>query len=170
MIKITQPHVWSNTAYAIAGIASLILLKSAVLFAGFMILAFTSWMGHWKGGKWWIGDWMGMYVAFSAIILFNLGVSLAWWFIAPLVALWAWFYHKETFLRIGITGGFAVITAYFSFVNIIPSIILFAVAFAIRQSAPNMNDKYYNLCHSLWHLLTAVAMFLLVYNMLTLMN
>jgi hypothetical protein len=166
MSKATHFHVLSNFAYAMVGVASLILLNSLTLFLGFIILAFTSRMGHWKGGKWWIADWIGMYVAFLAIILFNLGVSLAWWFIAPLVALWAWYYHTDSFIRIGAFGAVAIISAYFAFINIVPSIILFAIAFAVRQSAPSMENKYYNITHSIWHILTALAMFFLVYNLI----
>jgi hypothetical protein len=150
-------HIWSNLAYLIAGL----FMGSTVMMIGMFALAFTSFMGHWKGGKWWIADWVGMYLAFTSVIFVHLGIPLLWLLFAPVIAWATYKYHKTSFVRIGIVGALAVLSAYLAGINVLPAIITFGVAFGIRQLTPNMDDKYYDICHSIWHILTATGRWML---------
>jgi len=47
-------------------------------------------------------------------------------------------------------------------VPIVLPLIIFGLALLIRQQAPEMEDKYYNLCHGTWHVLTAAGMLFLI--------
>ena len=152
-------HIWTNVAYLIAG---LIAWQIDITFA-FIVLALSSFMGHWKGGKWWIADWAGMYVSFSAILLHNIGWG---WAIFPLVPISFYITFKylddSLYFLIGTLWIVATFTAFIVGVPILPSVIIFGLALLIRQQAPKMEDKYYNLCHGVWHVMTATGMLLLI--------
>ena len=152
-------HIWTNIAYAIAG---LIAWQIDIAFA-FTVLAVTSFMGHWKGGKWWIADWAGMYVAFSSIILHNLGWAGAIFPLIPILFYVTFKYlNQNNYILIGVFWLVATFVAFLAGVPILPSVIVFVLALLIRQHAPEMEDRYYNLCHGTWHILTAIGMLLLI--------
>jgi hypothetical protein len=152
-------HIWTNVAYLIAG---LIAWQIDIAFA-FTVLAVTSFMGHWKGGKWWIADWAGMYVAFSAIILHNLGWVGPIFVLAPILLYLTLNYLREAqYLLIGLLWLMSMFIAFTAGVPIVLPLIIFGLALLIRQQAPEMEDKYYNLCHGTWHILTAIGMLLLI--------
>jgi uncharacterized membrane protein YuzA (DUF378 family) len=152
-------HIWTNIAYVIAGLAA---WQIDITFA-FILLGFTSFMGHWKGGKWWIADWAGMYTAFIAIILHNFELIGPIFVLAPIIFYITFKYLDDTYyFLVGVLWFISIFVAVLIGINAIPSIIMFALALLIRQQAPEMEDKYYNLCHGTWHMLTAIGMLLLV--------
>jgi hypothetical protein len=152
-------HIWTNIAYAIAG---LVAWQIDITFA-FTVLAVTSFMGHWKGGKWWLADWAGMYVAFSAIILHNLGWAGAIFPLIPILFYITFKYlNQNNYILIGVFWLVATFTAFMTGVPIVLPLIIFGLALLIRQQAPEMEDKYYNLCHGTWHVLTAAGMLFLI--------
>lgn len=152
-------HIWTNIAYVLAGLAA---WQIDITFA-FILLGMTSFMGHWKGEEWWLADWAGMYIAFGAIILHNLGWVGPIFILSPIILYSTLKYLREAqYFLIGILWLIATFTAFLAGVPVLPSIIIFGLALWIRQQAPEMEDKNYNLCHGTWHVLTAIGMLLLI--------
>jgi len=153
-----KPDDYSNIAYLLAGIW--LLFTGAILPAiGLFTIAFGSFMAHQYGGKWWKTDWYAMNVAFGSIIAFNTGW---WWVMIPSVLLilkdkW----YVENYVLLGIYWVASVASAYYAGVNIIPAIILFALALGIRQWG---HENHYQHTHSLWHALTAIGFVLLTFT------
>jgi hypothetical protein len=152
-------HIWSNLAYLIAGF----FMGSWWLLLSMAFMAFTSFMGHWKGGQWWIWDWAGMYVVFSSVILFHIGVAYLIPLIIPLITyITLKWLDDSLYILVGVLWLASVFVSFLYGVSVLPAIIVFAIALLVRQLAPEMEGKYYDICHSIWHVLTATGIFLLV--------
>ena len=152
-------HIWTNVAYVLVG---LVAWQIDITFA-FIFLGITSFMGHWKGEEWWLADWAGMYIAFGAIILHNLGWVGPIFVLSPIILYLTLKYMEESqYFLIGTLWLISMFIAFITGVPIMLSLIIFGLALFIRQQAPEMEDKYYNLCHGTWHVLTAIGMLLLV--------
>ena len=149
--------VWSNIAYVIAG---LLLWDNPVICISMIALGASSAMAHWKGGFWWRMDWATMYLSFGAICLHNFGIP-------PLLsvnlgALGGTFGYDNYYL-FGTLFAVTILSAYLIGISVIIPLALFALALAFQRYAEShMGTKTYEIYHSLWHVLTATSMYLLV--------
>lgn len=153
-------HVYSNVAYLIAGILS----GSVVVAVGMTLLFIGSFLGHWRGGNWWKADWIGMYLAFLSIIFHHAGLPEAFYITAPAVVALTLYEFQESYFLVGLLWLISIVASYFAGVNVVPAILLYAIGLSWRQLHPSQNNKWYDLCHSMWHLCTAGAMALSVYQ------
>lgn len=153
-------HVLTNLAYGVAGTA---LLLTGALWAGIglITLGICSWIGHDRGGYWWFLDWAGMYLAFISIIAQNLGYGWVALFLYPIVIAVTLEHRLDSVLLIGVLLAASLITGFMAGASVFVSILLFAVAFLVRQ-LPGKTSVAYNILHGLWHLFTAAAMIFLV--------
>lgn len=152
-------HIWSNIVYVMAGAAT----GSIELFFAFFLLGASSFVAHWKGGDWWEADWAGMYIAFTAIILFNFGVGM---WIFPLTPLIIWLTYtkleESTYLYIGTLFIISMFSSYVAATAFLPALGAFTLAYYLRQRQPEIDKPGYNLFHSFWHVFSAIGMYFLV--------
>lgn len=139
-----------------------------MLFAGAMVpgvglifLGIGSFLGHQYGGKWWAMDWVGMYVAFAAIICHNL--ELSWLWLVP-IAGFAYKWGADKYIATALLWLGAVASAYYAGLPVLAPIIGFAIAFGCQRLAETSSHESlrYQAFHSLWHLVTATAMVFVV--------
>lgn len=154
-----RPDDWSNVAYVIGAAC---LYQTPALALAMIFLGFTSFMAHWKGGNWWAWDWSGMWLVFSAVTLHNFGLS-------PLLSIpigyLGYKYGVDEYMTFGGLFVVTVVSAFLAGVAILLPLGLFAVAFAFQryaEAAGNHNSTRYQIFHSIWHLITAVAIVLLI--------
>lgn len=155
----SHAHVWSNGAFIIAAIV--LAVKGHFLPAtGLFVLGVSSWIGHLKGGKWWLLDWAGMYVSFLSIIAYHLDIPYTW-VIWPFV-IWATIrFRFESIPMIGILLSVSLLLAYHAETYYLLSIVYFFLALMFRKMT-NDYDEEYNIFHSAWHVLAAIAYVALV--------
>ena len=144
-----KPEAWSNITYIILGVVW-ILTGFVTLGIYAILLGLTSAYSHHTRD--WMPDWAMMYVMFTGLILYLTGnpVELAL-FAIPLT-------H---YLRPHLLDNFALIgvLALISFVlseNTWLVLAIFSVGFIIRQVG---EVRYFQLLHSLWHLITAIGIY-----------
>ena len=152
-------HIWSNLTYLIVGF----FMGSWWLFLAMAFLAFTSFMGHWKGGKWWSWDWAGMYVMFISIILHNFGLPFLIPLIIPIVTfLTLRFFGGNNYWAVGLIWVSAVASSFFAGIALLPILLTFGLGLYLRQRAPEIGVGWYDTFHSLWHVFTSIGMKLMV--------
>lgn len=153
-----KPDDWSNLAYILAGL-TLAIQQAYVPAFGLIFLGIASYIGHIEGGDWWLVDWAGMYLAMSAILLYNIGHPLYFWAVMAPIVLGTLVFRFDSFVFTGALWCAVVGSAYMAGLPIIIPIILFAIAFAFRQLGQVRN---YQFNHSVWHLMTATGFYMLV--------
>jgi hypothetical protein len=83
--------------------------------------------------------------------------------LSPIILYLTLKYLREAqYFLVGTLWLIATFVAFITGVPIMLPLIIFGLALFIRQQAPEMEDKYYNLCHGTWHVLTAIGMLLLI--------
>jgi hypothetical protein len=160
MIKI-QPDDWSNFAYLLGGFY-LLMEFAPVPGIALILLAIGSYLAHVHGGKWWIADWAAMYLTFSAVTIHNL--ELSWLWLIPVAGV-AYKWGTENYVLFATFFLASVISAHVAGLAIIPSLLLFGAGFACQryaEAAQDHNSKRYQLLHPTWHILTMIAIVLLV--------
>ena len=151
-----KPAAWSNSAYLIAGLA-LYQVPAIAIFTA--LLGVFSFMAHHRGVKWWAADWAGMYLVFSAIALHHCGIS-PWLAIIP--AGIGFRYGVGNYIAFGIVWVLAMASAQYAGISIIIPAIIFAAALACQINAGRHGSARYNILHSAWHILAAIAIYLIV--------
>ena len=156
-----KPDDWSNIAYLLGGIY-LLLNFSLVPGIAMILLALGSYVAHVRGGKWWVADWVGMYLTFSAVAIHNLELSWLWLItVAGIAYKWG---TENYFLFAGFVFA-GILSAYLAGVAIWLPLVLFGVGLACQryaEAAGNHNSTRYQIFHSIWHFITAVAIVLLI--------
>lgn len=156
-----KPDDWSNISYVIGGLY-LLMNFSPVPGAALILLGIGSFLGHVRGGKWWVADWVGMYLTFTAIIIHNL--ELSWLWLIP-VALLSYKWGTDNYILFAMFFIVSVISAYFAKLAIILPVMLFCVALVCQryaEASSNHNSKRYQIFHSIWHVITLIAILLLI--------
>lgn len=148
--------VWSNIVYVIAGI---LLWETPFIALSMIVLGITSALAHLKGGWYWKLDWASMWLVFSAIALHPVGLSP----LAVIFALIGYKYGLDNYIAFSFVWAWAVLSAHLSGVPVLLPIGIFSVALGFQLYAEaNWGTKTYEICHSVWHILTAIAIYLLV--------
>jgi hypothetical protein len=165
-------HIISNLAYISAGVwlwnTDIFLSLSTIL------LGLVSWVAHAKGGNYWKGDWIAMYLCFTALLLHNQGEYL---YISTLsVALLAlglnsFFTFRDFYvgyIYIGVLFTLSYVSYFLTGGDVLQGImggISFAIGLGIRQYGhtreEELTDKLTNAAHSLWHVFTAAGIVLI---------
>lgn len=156
-----KPDDWSNIAYVIGGLY-LLMNFSPVPGVALMLLAIGSFIAHLKGGKWWVADWVGMYLTFGAIITHNL--ELSWLWLVPVAGI-AYKWGTDNYPLFAALWTASVVASYLAGVAITIPLILFGVGLICQRAAEASDDhesETYQILHSIWHVLTMVAIILLV--------
>ena len=164
----------TNVAYAIAGIALLFLAPVSqiwVMALLLVVLAYGSYLGHAKGGKLWALDWAGMGLVFGGLIAYAQSASPINQILAALVG-GGFAYaleHYEDYLdknlryaAIILLWILAVVNLYDYGHNVVPGVIIFAIAIAIRQYGEKHDDSENEIMHGWWHIITAIGFVLLI--------
>jgi hypothetical protein len=152
-----KPDDTSNIAYIIAGFALAVGGVYVPAF-GLIFLGVTSYVAHVRGGDWWYSDWAGMYLAMTAIILYNIGHPFYFWLVALPIVYLTLRYAFVSYVLVGAMWCAVVASAYAIGIAVVVPIIIFALALAIRQWG---HDDHYQITHSIWHILTATGFYLL---------
>jgi hypothetical protein len=148
--------VWSNIAYVIAG---LLLWETPFISMSMIALGITSALAHAKGGWYWKLDWASMWLVFSAIALHPFGLS----YLAVIFALIGYKYGVDNYIAFSFVWALSVLSAHLSGVPVLFPVTIFAVALVSQLYAESeYGTKTYEIYHSIWHVLTAIAIYLLV--------
>ena len=144
-----KPEAWSNIAYVILGV---VWIATGYILLGIyaILLGLASAYSHHTGD--WMPDWAMMYVMFTGLILYLTGEPVA----SALILIPMTYY-----LRPHLLGNFALIglLALISFLlseNTWLVLAIFTIGFVLRQIG---EVRYYQLLHSLWHLITAIGLY-----------
>jgi hypothetical protein len=148
--------VWSNIAYVIAG---LLLWETPFIAMSMIALGITSALAHAKGGWYWKLDWASMWLVFSAIALHPFGLS----YLAVIFALIGYKYGVDNYIAFSFVWALSVLSAHLSGVDVLLPVVIFAITLIRQRYAErNFNTTTYEIYHSIWHVLTAIAIYLLV--------
>jgi hypothetical protein len=148
--------VWSNIAYVIAG---LLLWETPFISMSMIALGITSALAHAKGGWYWKLDWSAMFGTFGAIALHPFGLS----YLAVIFALIGYKYGVDNYIAFSFVWALSVLSAHLSGVPVLFPITIFAVALVSQLYAESeYGTTTYEIYHSIWHVLTAIAIYLLV--------
>jgi hypothetical protein len=148
--------VWSNIAYVIAG---LLLWETPFISMSMIALGITSALAHAKGGWYWKLDWSAMFGTFGAIALHPFGLS----YLAVIFALIGYKYGVDNYIAFSFVWALSVLSAHLSGVDVLLPVVIFAITLIRQRYAErNFNTTTYEIYHSIWHVLTAIAIYLLV--------
>jgi hypothetical protein len=148
--------VWSNIAYVIAG---LLLWETPFIAMSMIALGITSALAHAKGGWYWKLDWSAMFGTFGAIALHPFGLS----YLAVIFALIGYKYGVDNYIAFSFVWALSVLFAHLSGVDVLLPVVIFAITLIRQRYAErNFNTTTYEIYHSIWHVLTAIAIYLLV--------
>jgi hypothetical protein len=146
----------SNIAYAIAGLYMGLQGDHAGAI-GMVGLSIGSYIGH-KYGEWGF-DWGAMCFAFALIAIGNpptLFAFLALIFVGA-SSFVAGYIAPERY-QIPVLLTYVLLAFAMSEKNLMPALLLFAIAVIIRYTIGNDGHRHYDIGHSMWHIITAIAM------------
>jgi len=161
-----KAHVWTNFFYILAGLACYILNAPLYVFYAFATLGILSWYSHEaseriQGELIWYPDHFGMYIAFSAIISHVSGVPE----LGILALGCSFIIHFALNMYITVGFLFALSFTFFGINHSLWQTALIGLLFGgglLLQRLGHSNRKLNNILHSGWHLLTAIAMSLMI--------